>query len=144
MRLQISVAGALMGACLLAVPAAAAPLAGALSKDLAPSAQAGDDLIQVQFGGGTSRILRDVYWPAIQATLLSIAVFLFMRSMVTLSAIIFLFTPAMSLGAVSVMRLDEAGFTSQAAAFSTCIMALVGSLTLALHFLAARTQAVSR
>ena len=55
MRLQISVAGALMGACLLAVPAAAAPLAGALSKDLAPSAQAGDDLIQVQFGGGTSR-----------------------------------------------------------------------------------------
>ncbi len=95
-------------------------------------------------GGGTSRILRDVYWPAIQATLLSIAVFLFMRSMVTLSAIIFLFTPAMSLGAVSVMRLDEAGFTSQAAAFSTCIMALVGSLTLALHFLAARTQAVSR
>jgi hypothetical protein len=52
MRLQISVAGALMGACLLAVPAAAAPLAGALSKDLALSAQAGDDLIQVQFGGG--------------------------------------------------------------------------------------------
>ena len=55
MRLQISVAGALMGACLLAVPATAAPLAGALSKDLAPSAQAGDNLIQVQFGGGTSR-----------------------------------------------------------------------------------------
>jgi hypothetical protein len=55
MRFQISVAGAIMGACLLAVPAAAAPLAGALSKDLAPSAQAGDDLIQVQFGGGTSR-----------------------------------------------------------------------------------------
>lgn len=55
MRLQISVAGALIGACLLAVPAAAAPLAGALSKDLAPSAQAGEDPIQVQFGGGTSR-----------------------------------------------------------------------------------------
>jgi hypothetical protein len=55
MRFQISVAGALMGACLLVVPATAAPLAGALSKDLAPSVQAGDDLIPVQFGGGTSR-----------------------------------------------------------------------------------------
>lgn len=84
-------------------------------------------------GGGVSRILRDVYWPSIQTTLLSILVFLFMRSMVTLSAIIFLITPALSLAAVSVMRLDEAGFTSQAAAFSTCIMALVGSLSLLLH-----------
>jgi len=67
-------------------------------------------------------------------------VFLFMRSMVTLSAIIFLITPSMSLGAVSVMRLDEAGFTSQAAAFSTCIMALVGTLTLVLHMLTAGTR----
>lgn len=84
-------------------------------------------------GGGNGRILRDVYWPAVQTTLLSVMVFLFMRSMVTLSAIIFLITPAMSLGAVSVMRLDEAGFTSQAAAFSTCIMVLVGSLALLMH-----------
>ena len=84
-------------------------------------------------GGGNWRILRDVYRPAIQATLLSVMVFLFMRSMVTLSAIIFLITPAMSMGAISVMRLDEAGFTSQAAAFSTCIMALVGSLALLMH-----------
>ncbi len=84
-------------------------------------------------GGGNGRILRDVYWPAVQTTLLSVMIFLFMRSMVTLSAIIFLITPAMSLGAVSVMRLDEAGFTSQAAAFSTCIMALVGSLALLMH-----------
>ncbi len=92
-------------------------------------------------GGGTARILRDVYWPTIQTTLLSIMVFLFMRSMVTLSAIIFLITPAMSLAAVSVMRLDEAGFTSQAAAFSTCIMALVGTLALAMHGLTARARA---
>ena len=58
MRFQISVVGALIGACLLAVPASAAPWAGALSKGLASPAQAGDDLIQVQVGagpGGTSR-----------------------------------------------------------------------------------------
>ncbi|MDD2923724.1 ABC transporter permease subunit [Rhodoferax sp.] len=94
-------------------------------------------------GGGTGHILRDVYWPAIQTTLLSIVAFLFMRSMVTLSAIIFLITPNMSLGSVSVMRLDEAGFTSQAAAFSTCIMALVGTLSLVLHVLTARKPVAS-
>ena len=68
-------------------------------------------------------------------TLLAVLVFLFMRSMVTLSAVIFLITPSLPMGAVTVMRLDEAGLTSQAAAFSTCIMAVVGSLALLLlHF----------
>ena len=52
MRFQISVAGALIGACLLAVPASAAPLAGALSKGLGSRAQISDDLIQVQVGAG--------------------------------------------------------------------------------------------
>jgi iron(III) transport system permease protein len=33
------------------------------------------------------------------------------------------------------MRLDEAGFTSQAAAFSTCIMAVVAGAAVALHAL---------
>ena len=96
-----------------------------------------EDAVAV-LGGGNGRILKDVYWPAVQATLWSVMAFLFMRSMVTLSAVIFLVTPAMSVGAVSVMRLDEAGFTSQAAAFSTCIMALVGSLALLLHALTHR------
>jgi iron(III) transport system permease protein len=36
------------------------------------------------------------------------------------------------------MRLDEAGFTSQAAAFSTCIMAVVGAMALLLHLLTRR------
>lgn len=57
MRFQISVAGALIGACLLAVPASAAPLAGVLSKGLASRPQVSDDLIQVQNSPmtGTSR-----------------------------------------------------------------------------------------
>ena len=77
-------------------------------------------------GGSTARVL---------PTLLAVLVFLFMRSMVTLSAVIFLITPSLPMGAVTVMRLDEAGLTSQAAAFSTCIMAVVGSLALLLlHF----------
>ena len=43
----------------------------------------------------------------------------------TLSALIFLYTPATQVAAVSVLLLDEAGQMSQAAAFSTCIMAVV-------------------
>lgn len=91
-------------------------------------------------GGGVGRILRDVYLPAMRVTLISVAMFLFMRSMVTLSAVIFLVTPSLPLGAVTVMRLDEAGFTSQAAAFSTCIMGIVAVTALLLHLVTEKRQ----
>nr|QIH41656.1 ABC transporter permease subunit [Vibrio ziniensis] len=86
-------------------------------------------------GGGTWQILRDVYLPAMRLTLLSVGVFLFMRSMVSLSAIIFLVSPTMPLGSVTIMRLDEAGLTSQAAAFSTCVMGIVAIMSVLLHYL---------
>lgn len=91
-------------------------------------------------GGGVAHILRDVYLPAMRVTLISVAMFLFMRSMVTLSAVIFLVTPSLPLGAVTVMRLDEAGFTSQAAAFSTCIMGIVAIMALVLHLLTGKRR----
>lgn len=77
------------------------------------------------FGGGNLRILRDAVLPFMGPTVISVFFFLFMRSMVTLSAVIFLISSKVSVASVSVMRLDEAGFTSQAAAFSTCIMITV-------------------
>lgn len=76
-------------------------------------------------GAGMARTVRDVFVPVLAPVLWRVGFFLFMRSMVTLSAAIFLITPTLMVGAVTVMRLDEAGFTSQAAAFSTCIMAVV-------------------
>jgi iron(III) transport system permease protein len=60
-----------------------------------------------------------------------------MRSMVTLSAVIFLVTPSVSVAPVSVLRLDEAGFVSQAAAYSTLIMLVVGGSLLAMRALIA-------
>lgn len=95
-------------------------------------------------GGGVGRLLRDVYLPSVRVTLLAVAAFLFMSSMVTLSAVIFLITPLRSMAAVTVMRLDEAGFTSQAAAFSTCIMAVVGSVALFMHWLTSRAGRARR
>jgi iron(III) transport system permease protein len=70
-------------------------------------------------------MVRDVIAPLMAPTLVSVFFFLFMRSMVTLSAVIFLVTASVSVASVSIMRLDEAGFTSQAAAYATCIMAVV-------------------
>ncbi|NPV22695.1 ABC transporter permease subunit [Bradyrhizobium sp. 81013] len=93
-------------------------------------------------GSGAGQVLANVIIPVMTPTLVSVFFFLFMRSMVTLSAVIFLVTPSLGIAAVSVMRLDEAGFVSQAAAFSTCIMAVVCTsalvMQLALKWLAVR------
>ena len=77
-------------------------------------------------GSGSLRIARDVIAPYVMPMLISILFFLFMRSMVTLSAVIFLTTPELTVAAVTIMRLDDAGLTSQAAAYSTCVMLIVG------------------
>ncbi|MGB8622038.1 MAG: ABC transporter permease subunit [Paracoccaceae bacterium] len=76
-------------------------------------------------GAGLGRIAANVIAPFIAPMLVSVFFFIFMRSMVTLSAVVFLTTPELSVAAVTIMRLDDAGLTSQAAAFSTCLMGVV-------------------
>jgi len=76
-------------------------------------------------GATVLRTARDVVAPFMAPTLVSVFFFLFVQSMVTLSAVIFLVTASISVAAVSIMRLDEAGFVSQAAAYATCTMAVV-------------------
>ena len=76
-------------------------------------------------GAGLRRTAIDIVAPFIAPMLVAVFFFLFMRSMVTLSAVVFLTTPKLSVAAVTIMRLDDAGLTSQAAAFSTCVMAVV-------------------
>ncbi|MFW2541786.1 ABC transporter permease subunit [Primorskyibacter sp. 2E107] len=76
-------------------------------------------------GAGLGRTATDIVAPFIAPMLVSVFFFLFMRSMVTLSAVVFLTTPDLSVAAVTIMRLDDAGLTSQAAAFSTCVMGVV-------------------
>ena len=76
-------------------------------------------------GAGLARTAVSVIVPFILPMLVSVFFFLFMRSMVTLSAVVFLTTPKLDVAAVTIMRLDDAGLTSQAAAFSTCVMAVV-------------------
>ena len=76
-------------------------------------------------GGSFLRTFWQVHLPIILPTLIGLGVFFFMRSMVTLSGVIFLVQPGTNLAAVSVLLLDDSGETTQAAAFSTLIMAFV-------------------
>ena len=87
-------------------------------------------------GAGTLRTLRSVILPIIAPAIVSIGVFFFVRSMVTLSAVIFLVTPSTQLAAVSVLLLDDAGNQNQAAAFSVCIMLTVAAALGAFNALA--------
>lgn len=73
------------------------------------------------FLGTFCRISLPLLWPS----LISLALFLFMRAMVTLSAVIFLVSPDNSVAAVSVLLLDDSGRSTQAAAFSTIIIVVV-------------------
>lgn len=96
-------------------------------------------------GGRMIDTIRYVQLPLIAPTLVSVAVFLFMRSMVTLSAVIFLISPGTSLASVTVMLLEDAGSTTHAAAFATLIMAVVlavwGGFNLGRHVLNERARA---
>lgn len=83
------------------------------------------DEASTTLGAGFLRTMRSITLPIIWPSVISVGVFFFVRSMVTLSAVIFLITPSTQLAAVSVLLLDDAGNQNQAAAFSVCIMLVV-------------------
>lgn len=76
-------------------------------------------------GAGLLRTVQRVTLPIVWPSLVRLGVFFFMRAMVTLSAVIFLFSPGNNLASVTVMQLEDSGNTAQAAAFSTLIMLTV-------------------
>ena len=91
-------------------------------------------------GAGTARRIGEVVLPYAAPTLASVFFFLFMRSMVTLSGVVFLVTPALNLAAVAVMQLDMNGSVSQAAAYATCVMVVTGLAVAAMRLAAARAS----
>jgi len=91
------------------------------------------DEASATLGAGFLRTMRRITLPIIWPSVVSVGVFFFMRSMVTLSAVIFLITPATQLAAVSVLLLDDAGQMNQAAAFSVCIIGVVVASLFGFH-----------
>ena len=83
------------------------------------------DEASAMLGGSFLRTMTRIALPLLLPSLLNIGLFLFMRAMVTLSAVIFLVSPRNTVAAVSVLLLDDSGKASQAAAFSVVIMIVV-------------------
>jgi iron(III) transport system permease protein len=106
------------------------------------------DEASATLGAGFLRTMTRITLPIIWPSIISVGVFFFMRSMVTLAAVVFLFTPTTQLAAVSVLLLEDRGATNQAAAFSCSIMAIViGALVVAhllLRMLGARNVSLIR
>ena len=86
-------------------------------------------------GANLFTTIKRITLPIILPAILSIGVFFFMRSMVTLAAVIFLVSPSVNMAAVSVMLLDDAGNTTQAAAYSTLIILIVLSTLILMNLL---------
>jgi len=93
------------------------------------------DEASTSLGAGFLRTLWKITLPLIWPSVVSVGVFFFLRSMVTLSAVIFLITPKTQLAAVSVLLLDDSGSWNQAAAFSVCIMLVVVATLIAFQIL---------
>jgi iron(III) transport system permease protein len=66
--------------------------------------------------------LRRVTLPICLPALLDVAVYLFVNAMVTVSAVIFLYSPDLKLASVAIVNMDDAGDTAAAAAMSTLVI----------------------
>ncbi|HEX7072836.1 MAG TPA: putative 2-aminoethylphosphonate ABC transporter permease subunit [Hyphomicrobiaceae bacterium] len=85
--------------------------------------------LKVPFWRTFIRVTVPICMPAI----LNIAVYMFVNAMTTVSAVIFLYGPSTKLASVSIVHMDEAGFTAGAAGMATLIVLTALGVKL-LHF----------
>ncbi len=94
------------------------------------------------------RTMARVSVPVCLPAVLDISIYLFVNAMTTVSAVIFLYSTDTKLAAVSIINMDESGFTAAAAAMAITIVATSASVKIAhvvlTHRLERRTQAWRR
>lgn len=97
--------------------------------------------LKVSVGRMFGRVTVPVCLPAV----LDISIYLFVNAMTTVSAVIFLYGSNTKLASVSIIHMDEAGFTAAAAAMAVVIVATSAAVklvhSLLTHQLRQRTQA---
>lgn len=83
------------------------------------------DEAATSLGAGVTRTFIQIIFPLNRVSFMSNLIYYFMRSMVTVSAVIFLISPDVHLAAVSVINLEKDGKDGSSAAMSTLIMLVV-------------------
>ncbi|UCF83438.1 MAG: ABC transporter permease subunit [Desulfobacteraceae bacterium] len=79
----------------------------------------------ISLGGDTFRTFFKIIFPLSRVAFFQNFVYFFMRSMTTISAVIFLVSATVHLAAIEIIMLDNDGWTASANAMCTCIIVLV-------------------
>ena len=79
----------------------------------------------VSLGSDTLRTFFKIVFPLSSVAFFQNFVYFFMRSMTTISAVIFLVSATVHLAAIEIIMLDNDGWTASANAMCTCIIAIV-------------------
>jgi iron(III) transport system permease protein len=79
----------------------------------------------ISLGGDTIRTFFRIIFPLSRVAFFQNFVYFFMRSMTTISAVVFLVSATVHLAAIEIIMLDNDGWTASANAMCTCIIVLV-------------------
>jgi iron(III) transport system permease protein len=79
----------------------------------------------ISLGGDTFRTFFRIIFPLSRVAFFQNFVYFFMRSMTTISAVIFLVSATVHLAAIEIIMLDNDGWTASANAMCTCIIVIV-------------------
>ena len=79
----------------------------------------------ISLGGDTIRTFFRIIFPLTRVAFFQNFTYFFMRSMTTISAVIFLVSASVHLAAIEIIMLDNDGWTASANAMCTCIIAIV-------------------
>jgi len=114
--------------------------ATAALKQLDPEFEAVSSSLRVSLLRTMARVTIPVCLPSI----LDISIYLFVNAMTTVSAVIFLYSTDTKLAAVTIINMDEAGFTAAAAAMAMAIVATSAAVKIAHVVLTRRVGRVTQ
>ncbi|MCP4359779.1 MAG: ABC transporter permease subunit [Chloroflexi bacterium] len=93
----------------------------------------------ISLGGDTIRTFFQIIFPLSRVAFFQNFVYFFMRSMTTISAVIFLVSATVHLAAIEIIMLDNDGWSASANAMCTCIIVIVLIMLGILHIINKKT-----
>jgi iron(III) transport system permease protein len=93
----------------------------------------------ISLGGDTVRTFFKIIFPLSRVAFVQNFIYFFMRSMTTISAVIFLVSATVHLAAIEIIMLDNDGWTASANAMCTCIIVIVLIMLGILHIINKKT-----